>query len=131
MNIERVYRNSFSALILIGGAALLVFWLGGWAVTQFLQDTHYLRGSALRCGFQLGHTRVPFWPVASLVLMILHGFFMFRYSTLRARLGVPRRWWEGRTGEYDAQLDNPFTQVLAKDLVVIGMLLIAYLILML
>ena len=130
MRLSEVYRNTASAFMLIGACALGLFWLGGWAVATFMNHYYGFCYDPLRCCIPFGQVRLPFWPVASLLVLILHGVFVFRYSSLRASLGVPQRWWEGgRAGGYDAQLDNPFVRVIAKDCVVVGSLLIFFLVL--
>lgn len=129
MRLAGVYRNTSAAFIGIGLAALLSLWIGGWAIAAFMEHTYGFYGDAIRCSIPLGHARLPFWPIASLGTLIMHGVFMFRYSSLSASLGVPRRWWEGRAGGYDAQLENPFARVIAKDFIVVGILLITFLML--
>lgn len=130
MNLAGIYRNSSVAMILIGAVALVALWLGGWAIAVFMQCTFGFCSDALRCSIPVGHNGLPFWPIASLLVVVLHGFFMFRYSILGAQLGVPNTGrWNWRAGAYDAQLDNPFSRVIAKDFIVIGLLLIAFLVL--
>ena len=129
MRMSDVYRNSATAFILIGVSALAVFWLAGWGIAAFMFHTYGFFDDPLRCCIPLGQVRLPFWPVASLLVLIMHGVFVFRYSSLSASLGAPQRWWEGRSGGYDAQLENPFAKVIAKDCVVVGSLLILFLIL--
>ena len=127
MNLSGVYRNTSTAFIAIGMTALMVLWIGGWGIVTFMRHAYGYHVEGLRCAIPVGHARFPFWPLASLVVLILHGVFMYRYSSLIARLGVPRRWWEGRLGSYDAQLENPFARVIAEDCVVVGITLIAFL----
>jgi hypothetical protein len=129
MRISDIYRNTATAFIGIGVAALLALWGGGWAIASFMNHAYGFYGPAIRCAIPIGHARLPFWPIASLTVLIMHGVFMFRYSSLSARLGVPRRWWEGITGGYDAQLENPFARVIAKDFIVVGLLLGSFLVL--
>ena len=129
MRLAGVYRNTSVALMGIGVAALLALWIGGWGIATFMEHTYGFYGDPIRCSIPLGHVRLPFWPIASLGVLIMHGVFMFRYSSLSASLGVPRQWWEGRAGGYDAQLENPFARVIAKDFIVVGVLLGVFLIL--
>jgi hypothetical protein len=123
MRLAGVYRNTAGAFIGIGIAALLALWVGGWGIAAFMEHTYGFHGDPIRCSIPLGRARLPFWPIASLGVLIMHGVFMFRYSSLSASLGVPRQWWEGRGGGYDAQLENPFARVIAKDFIVVGVLL--------
>ncbi len=127
MQLANVYRSTAGAFLLIGCAALLALWLGGWGIVLFMRHAYGYGGDPIRCSIPIGHARLPFWPLASLAVMIMHGVFMFRYSALSAQVGVPRRWWEGRTGSYDAQLENPFVRVIAKDFIVVGILLTSFL----
>lgn len=129
MRLGGIYRNTSTAFIGIGTAALLTLWVGGWLIAMFMEHTYGLYGDPIRCSIPFGQARIPFWPVASLMVLIMHGVFMFRYSSLSASLGVPRRWWEGRSGAFDAQLENPFARVIAKDFIVVGVLLIVFLML--
>lgn len=128
MRMSDVYRNTSMALLLIGVAALVMLWVGGWIIAVFMEHTYEFDGDPIRCSIPFGDVRLPFWPIASLLTLIMHGSFMFRYCGLSARLSVPQRWWEGgRSGAYDASLDNPFARVIAKDFMVVGGLLIIFL----
>ena len=129
MNVNTMYRSSALAMILIGIVAVLVLWLGGWGIACFMEANYGLALDPIRACIPFGHARIPFWPAASLVLFVMHGVFMFRYGEWSARLGVPSRLWDARSGAYDARVENPFANIIAKDFVVIGILLIIFLIL--
>jgi len=116
-------------MMLIGVAALALYWFGGWAIVFFLNNYGFsclCYDQAIRCCIPFGTARIPFWPVSSLFLLIVHGIFMFRFSRLSGSLGVPTRHFGG---SYDAELDNPFAKLVAKDLTVVGLLLMLFLIL--
>ncbi|MDA3923991.1 MAG: hypothetical protein PF904_04740 [Kiritimatiellae bacterium] len=129
MKFSTIYRNTAGAFIGIGLVSLLTLWLGGWSIAVFMRHAFEFYENPLRCSFPLGDIRFPFWPIASLFVLIMHGVFMFRYSSLSASLGVPQRWWEGRSGGYDANFDNPFAKVIAKDFIVVSSLLVVFLLL--
>jgi len=129
MRIEDFYKNTAFWFIMIGIGALGVFWIAGWAVASFMSSYYGFSYDALRCTIPLGNIRLPFWPMASLFVLIMHGVFVFRYSILSAGIGIPERINGNWRGGLDAHIENPFVKVIAKDCVVVGTLLVLFLIL--
>jgi hypothetical protein len=117
-------------MVVIALLALVGFWLGGWAISCFLERVFGFWCDPIRCCIPIGHGFLPFWPIASLIVLIMHGIYMFRYGLFGASLGVPGRLWNMRGGEYGARLENPFAKIIAKDFIVIGCLLLVFVILM-
>ena len=124
MNIKSLYTKVLVEFIGIGTIAIVSLWLGGYILTTVLRSYDIYCYGPLSFCIEVSYKRIPYYPVASIVLLICHGIISIKHGDFMWNLKVPTSSHIMQRGGYMATFRNPYVEIAARDAVIIGLLLL-------